>query len=57
MWFGVAFLHAGRLWFLVVVEVAPCGWGWMSGLSRFLGKGTCISVLVGAAGFLLSGVQ
>jgi histidine ammonia-lyase len=25
------------LWFLYIVEVPPCGWGWMSGLSRFLG--------------------
>ena len=26
--FGVAFLYAGSLWFLFIVEVAPCGWGW-----------------------------
>jgi len=24
--FGVAFLYAGNLWFLFIVEVAPCGW-------------------------------
>ena len=35
--FGVAFLYAGSLWFLFIVEVPPCGWGWMSGLSRFPG--------------------
>ena len=31
--FGVAFLYAGSLWFLFIVEVPPCGWGWTSGLS------------------------
>ena len=35
--FGVAFLYAGSLWFLFIVEVPPCGWGWTSGLSRFPG--------------------
>ena len=34
-WFGVAFLYAGSLWFLFIVEVPPCGWGWTIGLSRF----------------------
>ena len=33
--FRVAFLCARSLWFLFIVEVAPCGWGWTSGLSRF----------------------
>ena len=33
----VSFLYAERLWFLFIVEVAPCGWGWTSGLSRFPG--------------------
>ena len=31
---------AGRcfnLWFFFIVELAPCGWGWISGLSRFPG--------------------
>ena len=39
--FGVASLCAGSLLFLFIVEVAPCGWGWMSGLSlkvSWLGK-------------------
>ena len=35
--FGVVFLYAGSLWFLFIVEVASCGWGSMSGLSRFPG--------------------
>ena len=25
---------------LVIVEVPHCGWGWMSGLSRFPGQGS-----------------
>ena len=35
--FGVAFLYSGSLWFLFIMEVPPCGWGWMSDLSRFPG--------------------
>ena len=35
--FGVAFLYSGSLWFLFIVDVPPCGWGWMSDLSRFPG--------------------
>ena len=35
--FGVAFLYAGSLWFLFIMEVPPCGWGWSSGLPRFPG--------------------
>ena len=54
--FEVAFLYAGSLWFLFIVEVAPCGWGWTSGLSRFPGGGNLFCVLVDGAG-LLSGVQ
>ena len=38
--FGVAFLYSGGLWFLFIVEVSPSGWGWMIGLSRFLGYGS-----------------
>ena len=37
--FGVTFLYVGSLWFLFIVEVAPCGWGWTSGLSKFPGQG------------------
>ena len=36
---AVPFLQAGTSWFLLIVESAPCGWGWTSGLSQFLGCG------------------
>ena len=55
--FGVAFLYSDSLWFLFIVEVPPFGLGWTSGLSRFPGREACAGVLVGGAGFLLSGVQ
>ena len=55
--FAVAFLYSGSLWFLFIVEVPCCGWGWTGGLSRFPGREACIGVLVGGAGFLLSRVQ
>ena len=48
---------AGNLWFFFILEVLPCGWGWMSGLSRFPGYGSFAGVLVGGAGSLFSGVQ
>ena len=35
--FGVAFVYSGSLWFLFIVEVPLCGWGWTGGLSRFPG--------------------
>ena len=47
--FGVAFLYAGSLWFLFIVEVPPCGWGWTSGLQGFLVREACVRVLVGGA--------
>ena len=55
--FGVAFLYSGSLWFLFIVEVPCCGWGWTGALSRFSVLEVCVSFLVGGAGFLLSGVQ
>ena len=55
--FGVAFMYAGSLWFLFIVEVFPCGWGWTSGFQGFLVREACVGVLVGGAGFLLPGVQ
>ena len=55
--FGVAFQYAGSLWFLFIVEVPPCEWGWMSDLSRFFFREVCVSVLAGEARSLLSGVQ
>ena len=51
--FGVAFLYSGSLWFLFIVEVPSCVWGGTSVKVFWLGK----LVLVGGAGFLLSGVQ
>ena len=55
--FGVAFPYSGSLWFLFIVEVPCCGWGWMGGCQGFLVREACVGVLVGGAGFLLSGVQ
>ena len=48
-----AFPYSGSLWFLLIVKVLHCMWSWTRGLSRF--PGYC--VLVGGAGFLLTGVQ
>ena len=53
--FGVAFLYSGSLWFLFIVEVPCCGWGCIG--QGFLVREVCVGVLVGGAGFLLSGVQ
>ena len=37
--FGVAFLYAGSLWFLFIVEVSPCGWvGLVTCQGFWLGK-------------------
>ena len=33
----LAFRYSGSLWFLFIMEVPPCGWGWSSGLPRFPG--------------------
>ena len=55
--FGVAFLYAGSLWFLFIVHIPPCGWGWLTGFQGFMVREACVSVLVGGAGSLLSGVQ
>ena len=55
--FGVAFLYSGSLWFLFIVEVLTVGGvGWVA-CQCFLVREACVSVLVGGAGFLLSGVQ
>ena len=42
LWMGAVveikiMMHSGSLWFLFIVELPPCGWGWTSGLSRFPG--------------------
>ena len=55
--FGVAFLYSGSLWSLFIMEFPHFGWVCTGGLSRFLVKEACVGVLVGGAGFLLSGVQ
>ena len=56
--FGVAFLYAGILWFLFTVDVPLCGWGvGRVACQDFLVREVCVSVLVGGAGSLLSGVQ
>ena len=35
----MAFLYSGSWWFLCIVEVSPCGWGWMSVVKvSWLGK-------------------
>ena len=55
--FGVGFLYSGSLWsslycsFLIVGEVV-----WVA-CQGFLVREACVGVLVGGAGFLLSGVQ
>ena len=54
--FGVAFLYSGSLWFLFIVEVSPGGAGHLA-CQGFPIREACVSVLVGGAGFLLSGVQ
>ena len=51
--FVMAFPYSGTLWFLFIVEVPRYGWG----CKGFLVREACVSVLVGGAGFLLSGVQ
>ena len=55
--FDVVFLYSGSWWFLFIVEVPHCVWGWTGGCQGFLVREACVGVLVGGAGFLLSGVQ
>ena len=55
--FGVAFPYSGSLWFLFIVDVSRCGWGWTWACQGFLVREACVGVLVGGAGLLLSGVQ
>ena len=42
---------------LFIVEFPHCGWGCTGGYQGFLVREACVSVLVGGAVFLLSGVQ
>ena len=55
--FGVAFLYAGSLWFLFIVEVAPLDGVGLVACQGFLVREACVCVLVGGAESLLSGVQ
>ena len=54
---GVGFLYSGGLRFLFIVEVLPSGWVERLACQGFLVREACVGVLVGGAGFLLSGVQ
>ena len=56
--FGVAFLYSGSLWssFLLWSFLTVGGVGQVA-CQGFLVREACVSVLVGGAGFLLSGVQ
>ena len=51
--FGVAFLYSGSLWSSLYCGVSSL---WV-GLYEWLVKVSCVGVLVGGSGFLLSGVQ
>ena len=55
--FGVAFLYAGSLWFLFIVEFLPCRCVGRVACHGFLVREACVGALVGGAEFLLSGVQ
>ena len=54
--FVVAFPFSGSLWFLFIVEVPRLvGVAWVA-CQGFLVREACVGILVGRAGFLLSGV-
>ena len=52
--FGVAFLYSGSLWSSLFLAVGGVG---RVACQGFLVREACVGVLVGGAGFLLSGVQ
>ena len=52
--FGVAFLFSGNLWSSLYYGASSLWVGFYQGL---LVREACLGVLVGGAGFLLSGVQ
>ena len=55
--FGVAFPYSGSLWSSLYCGVSSLGGvGWVA-CQGFLVREVCVSVLVGGAGSLLSGVQ
>ena len=55
--FEVVFLYAKSFWFLFTVGYLPVGGIGQVACQGFLVREACIGVLVGGAGFLLSGVQ
>ena len=55
--FGVAFPYSGSLWFLFIGEVPSVDGVGRVACQGFLVREACAGVLVGGAGFLLSGVQ
>ena len=55
--FQVAFLYAGSLWFLLLWRFLPVGGVGRVASQDFLVREAHFGVLVGGAGFLLSGVQ
>ena len=55
--FGVAILHSGSLWFLLLWKFLALGGVGHVACQGFLVREACVGVLVGGAGFLLSGVQ
>ena len=55
--FGVAFQYSGSLWFLFIVRFLAVGGIGRLACQGFLVREACVGVLVGGAGFLLSGVQ
>jgi len=54
---GVGFPYSGSLWFLFIVEVPHSGGVGCLACLGLLVREACVGVLVGGAGFLLSGVQ
>ena len=56
--FGVAFLYSGNLWSSLYYGTSSLWGGVLSvACQGFLVREACVGVLVGGAGFLLSGVQ
>ena len=54
--FGVAFLYSDSLWSFFIVEF-PVGGVVSVACQGFLVREACVGVLVGGAGFFLSGMQ
>ena len=55
--FGVAFLYSGNLWSSLYYGASCVGGVLSVACQGFLVREACVGVLVGGAGFLLSGVQ